>query len=73
MTRRNRQDRIEVRGPDGKKQFYRPLVFLITSRDALGRPREFRALYDEESIELKGGEDFMIAFAPDAVTAKTRS
>jgi uncharacterized protein YacL (UPF0231 family) len=53
---------------DGEE--YPAVVVMVTGRDATGRPREGRFLYEEESINLKGGEEFLIVFANGKSIAK---
>lgn len=40
-------------------EMYRVVVLLVTSRDQ----------YDDETITLKGGEEFITAFVPERVVA----
>lgn len=42
---------------------YKTAVLYVTGRDNLGRPRECRFLYDEESMAIKGGEEFLVVYA----------
>jgi hypothetical protein len=46
------------------------VVFQVLSRDAHGRPRQVVALYDEESTDIKGGEEFVTAFVKSKVVEK---
>lgn len=50
---------------------YVPVVLHVTSRDQHGRPRECRTLYDEESIEVVEGMEFIVVFAPKKLVTKT--
>lgn len=51
-------------------QQYEAVVLLIRSHDEFGRPREATTLYDEESVNIEGGEEFMIVFAPSSVVQR---
>lgn len=42
---------------------YPATVLFITGRDKLGRPKEARFLYDEESMNIQGGEEFLVVYA----------
>ena len=50
---------------------YRAVVLFVTARDQLGRPREAKFMYDEESMNIKGGEEFLVVFAKsDTIAAR---
>lgn len=44
-------------------EWYRDVVLYVTKRDANGRPREARLLYDEETHNVAEGDEFMIVYA----------
>lgn len=46
--------------PNGDK--YRPTVLLITSRTPNGLPHECRIIHDDETVQLKGGEEFAVVY-----------
>ena len=51
---------------------YIPLVLLVHTKDEDGCPALMKAIRDDHSIELAGGEEFMIVYAPKAMVQKTR-
>lgn len=52
----------QIQFSDDKK--YRATVLHVTGRTENGRPRECRVLHDDESIDLQGGEQFVIVYFP---------
>jgi hypothetical protein len=54
------------RAPDGVSiagEEYKLLVALVHSKDKKGRPKLLSVLYDEQSIDLAGGEEFITFYA----------
>ncbi len=43
-------------------EIHEVVLLRIFDRDAHGRPKQCMILYDEESVELKGGEEFLTVF-----------
>lgn len=57
--RKKLAERIEVNG-----QVYRLVVALIHTKKADGRPALIKLMYDEDTIELAGGEHFCTMYLP---------
>lgn len=51
-------------------EWFANVVLYVTKRDASGRPREARFLYDEETHAVKEGDEFLIVFAPEQCLEK---
>ena len=43
-------------------QIYNASVFQILTKDALGRPKDTRMIHEEETVNLEGGEEFMVGY-----------
>jgi len=39
-------------------------VLQVIEKDELGRPKTFRLLRDDETVNLEGGEQFFVVYAP---------
>lgn len=53
-----------------KGEIYKIVVMHITKKTADGRPREARMVYDDETVDLEGGEEFMTVFVPAVLLKK---
>lgn len=51
-------------------EMYRVVVLKVEGRAPDGRPRECRFVYDEESVHVADGDEFITAFVPSATIAK---
>lgn len=52
---------------------YPAVVALVLGRDELGRPRDCRFVYEEQTVNLVGGEEFLIVFAHGRSIAPSRN
>jgi len=43
-------------------EVYVAAVFQILSKDAFGRPKDTKMIHDEETVNIEGGEEFMVGF-----------
>ena len=50
---------------------YVPLVLYVTKRSPDGRPRELRTVYDEETHQMKSGDEFLVVFALESMLKPT--
>jgi len=66
-------DRIAAKLGQVAGEPFKPVVLLVLGRDVLGRPSECRFVHDEQTVTLKGGEEFIVAFAPEKVVARRTS
>lgn len=46
---------------------YVPIVLLIHTKNPDGSPGLMKHITDEQTIDLAGGEEFMVAYAPKAM------
>lgn len=46
---------------------YTAVVLKVRSHDSFGRPRDLETLYPEESMKVKGGEEFVIVYMPKSI------
>ena len=46
---------------------YQLVIGKVESKDTLGRPKSVTIIYDEESVDLKGGEEFVTLWMPEVV------
>lgn len=46
------------------------VVMKVVESDAQGRPRKLEVIYDEESVAVKDGFEFITAYVPEKVVAK---
>ncbi len=47
-----------------------PLVLQITKRDPSGQPREFRAVYDDDTVSMLNEPEFVVVWVkPDSFTS----
>lgn len=53
-----------MRGPEINGEPHDVVLFLVCGRNEHGQPRECRLILDNETVELKGGEEFITAFVP---------
>ena len=67
MSKQKKPNGISVAGEE-----YRATVFLINTKDAHGRPKLCTALHDDQSIDLAGGEEFLIAYVSAKMLAKKK-
>jgi len=49
------------------------VVLHIIGRDRFGRPRTAEFLYDDESMKIEGGEEFVTAYVQSVCVAKKAS
>jgi hypothetical protein len=57
-----------IRGED-----YKPTVLKVTGRYPDGRPKDCLMIHDDQTTELQGGEEFIVAFLPAKTVAKRTS
>lgn len=57
MTRSTKPERIRIAG-----EWYRATLCQITTSTGGGRPLTLRVLRDDETVELQGGERFLIVY-----------
>lgn len=46
------------------------VVLKVIETDPFGRPTRYEALYDEQTVRITGGEEFVVAWIPSVVTKK---
>ena len=51
-------------------EMFRATVFKVEGRDELGRPRECRMLGEQESVSIKDGDEFIVAFVSERVLGR---
>lgn len=51
---------------------YVPVVLLIHTKHPDGSPALMKSIRDDDTIELAGGEEFMIAYAPRSMVKPDR-
>jgi hypothetical protein len=52
---------------------YEATVLLVTGHDNLGRPSECRLVHEEQIVNIKGGEEFLIVYASPAAIRATKN
>ena len=66
-------DRIAARLGKLAGEPFKPIVLLVTGRCPDGRPGTCVMVHDDQTVQLQGGEEFIVGFAPAKVLAKRTS
>lgn len=48
-------------------KWFRCVVLHVTKSDTKGRPTEGQIIYEEQSVQLQQGDEFVTCFIPEAV------
>jgi hypothetical protein len=71
MGDKPREQQFTIKKPDGKYEIYVPQVCLINTKHPNGTPALVTMMEPSASINLAGGEEFIIVLAPKHMVRRT--